>query len=188
MSATQNQTNGTDDNFRLRRQLTRVWARNFKSIRELDLELGPLTVLVGQNASGKSNVLDVLRFIKQAIRGDLDSAIATRQGIGAVRRHSPKGGTRDVEVGFEFESGDFRMRYGFVLGSRSGVYRVKREHGEFAFSGDRQTRHGFEIRDGHIVKPKIEDEVLTVRNFRTRIPESCPDLDVPISIALRTST
>ena len=66
MSATQNQTIGTDDNFRLTRQLTRVWARNFKSIRELDLELGPLTVLVGSNASGKSNVLDVLRFIRDA--------------------------------------------------------------------------------------------------------------------------
>ena len=63
MSETQNQTNGTDENFRL----TRVWARNFKSIRELDLELGPLTVLVGPNASGKSNVLDVLSFIKKAI-------------------------------------------------------------------------------------------------------------------------
>ena len=155
MTQTQNPTRRNGSRFSLKR----IWARNFKSIRELDLELGPLTVLVGPNASGKSNVLDVLHFIKQAFRGDLDSAIAARQGIGAVRRHSPKGGTRDVEVGVEFERDDFRMRYGFVLGSRSGVYRVKRERGQFAFSGDRQTQQVFEIRDGHMVKPKIEGEV-----------------------------
>ena len=78
--------------------VTRVWARNFKSIRELDLELGPLTVLVGPNASGKSNVLDVLRFISHALRESLVSAIRARGGIGDIR-HSMPGGRPDVEVG-----------------------------------------------------------------------------------------
>ena len=55
-----------------RARITRIWARNFRSIEKLDLELGPLTVLVGPNASGKSNVMDVLRFISDATRGDLD--------------------------------------------------------------------------------------------------------------------
>ena len=35
-------------------RITRIRAKNYRSIRELDLELGPLTVLVGPNASGKS--------------------------------------------------------------------------------------------------------------------------------------
>ena len=153
MSAMQNQTNGNMSNF----CLTRVWARNFKSIRDLDLELGPLTVLVGPNASGKSNVLDVLRFIKHALRRDLDSAIASRQGIGAVRRSNPYGGTRDVEVGFEIERGDFRLRYGFVLGSRAGVYRVKKEFGNFTFTDNRHTEDEFEVKDGRVIKPKGHD-------------------------------
>lgn len=150
MSAMQNQTNGKDSDFRL----TRIWARNFKSIRNLDLELGPLTVLVGPNASGKSNVLDVLRFIKDALERNLDSAIGTRQGIVAVRRSSPGGGTRDVEIGFEVERGEFRVRYGFVLGSRAGVYRVKKEQAEFTSTGERRAMGKFEIREGRLVKPK----------------------------------
>ncbi len=150
MSAMQNQTNRNKSDFRL----TRIWARNFKSIRSLDLELGPLTVLVGPNASGKSNVLDVLRFIKHALRRDLDSAIASRQGIAAVRRSNPYGGTRDVEIGFEVERGDFRLRYGFVLGSRAGVYRVKKEFGNFTFTDNRHTTDEFEVKEGRVVKPK----------------------------------
>ena len=154
MSATQNQTNGNDANFRL----TRVWARNFKSIRKLDLELGPLTVLVGPNASGKSNVLDVLSFIKQAIGRDLDSAVATRHGIEAIKRASPRGGNRDIKLGFEISRGDFKLLYGFVLGSRSGAYRVKREYATVSPSDPKTMATEFEIRDGRVVKPNLHPD------------------------------
>ena len=87
-----------------RLSVTRVWARNFKSIRELDLELGPLTVLVGPNASGKSNVLDILRFISHALRESLVSAIRARGGMGDIR-HSMPGGRPDVEVGDQGREG-----------------------------------------------------------------------------------
>jgi predicted ATPase len=43
--------------------LTRLQARNFKSLRTLDLSLGRLNVLVGPNMGGKSNILDSLRFL-----------------------------------------------------------------------------------------------------------------------------
>ncbi len=45
--------------------LTRLRARNFKSLRNLDLSLSPLNVLVGPNMGGKSNILDVLLFLYQ---------------------------------------------------------------------------------------------------------------------------
>lgn len=38
-----------------------IW--NFKSIRELSLELKPLTILVGPNASGKSNILQAIYWL-----------------------------------------------------------------------------------------------------------------------------
>jgi predicted ATPase len=142
----------------LRLSITRVWARNFKSIRELDLELGPLTVLVGPNASGKSNVLDVLRFISDALRRSLDAAVTTRQGIGAVRRTTRKGRPPDVEVGFRAERGTFRFDYSFVLGSRSeGLYYVKREYGVVTPSDRGEEPIDFEIRDGRLVKPQVPD-------------------------------
>lgn len=38
--------------------------RNFKSLENVDLKLGHFNLLVGANASGKSNFLDVLRFLQ----------------------------------------------------------------------------------------------------------------------------
>jgi AAA15 family ATPase/GTPase len=37
--------------------------RNFKSLESVDLKLGHFNLLVGANASGKSNFLDALRFL-----------------------------------------------------------------------------------------------------------------------------
>ena len=54
--------------------ITKVWAKNFRSIEYAELELGPLTVLVGPNASGKSNLLDILGFLADAARESLGSS------------------------------------------------------------------------------------------------------------------
>ena len=45
--------------------ITRLRVRNFKSLRDVDLPLGPLNVLVGPNMAGKSNILDALKFLFQ---------------------------------------------------------------------------------------------------------------------------
>ena len=60
--------------------ITRVWARNFRSIEHAELDLEPLTVLVGPNASGKSNLLDILGFLADAARHGLEAAVTRRGG------------------------------------------------------------------------------------------------------------
>jgi predicted ATPase len=37
--------------------IKRIKIRDFKSIREVDLELDPVTVLVGRSGTGKSNIV-----------------------------------------------------------------------------------------------------------------------------------
>ena len=43
--------------------LKKVHIKNFLSLRDVELSLKPLTVLVGPNASGKSNILNALNFL-----------------------------------------------------------------------------------------------------------------------------
>ncbi|MBI2301827.1 MAG: AAA family ATPase [Armatimonadetes bacterium] len=48
---------------------TELRLRNFKSFKDAVLPLGPFTVIVGENASGKSNVRDAFRFLMGMARG-----------------------------------------------------------------------------------------------------------------------
>ena len=43
-------------------RITAVRIQNFRGIRSLDVELGPVTVLIGENHTGKTSVLDALKL------------------------------------------------------------------------------------------------------------------------------
>ena len=44
--------------------LTQVVVENFKSFRSARVPLGPLTIVLGSNGAGKSNLFDALRFLR----------------------------------------------------------------------------------------------------------------------------
>ena len=68
--------------------IKRVILKNYKSIAACDVQLQPLTFLVGRNGSGKSNFLDALRFVADALNSSLGHALRDRGGINDVRRRS----------------------------------------------------------------------------------------------------
>lgn len=66
--------------------------RNFKSIASADIDFEPLTMLVGANASGKSNLINVFRFISNIATDGIDNAVALQGGIPYLANASlPKG-------------------------------------------------------------------------------------------------
>jgi len=78
--------------------ITRVCVRNYKSLHSVELGLGPLNVLVGPNMGGKSNIIDVFRFLQQVVYPSpgtegLSYAIAQRTGIQEIKW---KGGDESV--------------------------------------------------------------------------------------------
>ncbi len=52
--------------------LTRLKMEGFKNFKDTELVLGPLTTLIGNNASGKSNIRDAFRFLHRIARGSVD--------------------------------------------------------------------------------------------------------------------
>jgi predicted ATPase len=54
--------------------IKRLKIRDFKSIRELDLSLDPVTVLVGRIGTGKSNTVQALRFLRNLLLGGIENA------------------------------------------------------------------------------------------------------------------
>jgi predicted ATPase len=65
--------------------LRRLTVANFKSFQELDVSLEPFNVLVGGNASGKSNFIQILAFLRDASLHGLDNAVSMQGGAEFVR-------------------------------------------------------------------------------------------------------
>ena len=61
--------------------IRKVHIANYKSIPELDLDLGRLTVLIGANGSGKSNILEAIALASAAAQNKLDNEFLTSRGI-----------------------------------------------------------------------------------------------------------
>lgn len=55
--------------------IERIVIENFKSIRELDLELKPINILIGANGAGKSNLLNFFKFFYPLFGGGLQTLI-----------------------------------------------------------------------------------------------------------------
>jgi len=86
--------------------ITRLKLKNWRNFREVDVPLGPRAYLIGANASGKSNLLDLFRFLRtlaQTEGGGLQKALKERGGLTKLRSlHARK----DPEVRIEVELSD----------------------------------------------------------------------------------
>jgi predicted ATPase len=108
--------------------IRRLQVSNFRSLgRDVDVQLGRLTALVGRNGSGKSNFVDALQFLSDCMHLGLEGSITKRHGINAVRRFSA-GHPHDVFFSVELDIPGGDARYEFTLGGdRAEEYRVKNE-------------------------------------------------------------
>lgn len=63
-------------------KLIRLEASYYRSLKDVGMTFEPLNLLIGANASGKSNVLDALRLLSEGIRAkDFSESVADRGGI-----------------------------------------------------------------------------------------------------------
>jgi len=56
----------------------RVEAWHYKCLKRIDVQLSPVNILIGPNASGKSTLLDVFSFLRDALEGDVEEAVRRR--------------------------------------------------------------------------------------------------------------
>ncbi|MBA4420605.1 MAG: hypothetical protein C0391_05610 [Anaerolinea sp.] len=132
--------------------ITQIHVKNYRSLADVTIDIEPLTIFVGTNGSGKSNAVDVLRFLRDILLRGLDAAIMDRHGMSAIRRWSPKGKPYDIHIGLSFVGDDFQGKYSFTLGSESrGEYRVKSEL--LSIKPIKGESIQYEIKNGEWIKP-----------------------------------
>src|SRR5438067_2182894 len=61
--------------------ISEITIQNFKSVEDLTLPLGRVTVLIGENGSGKSNILEAIAFLGAAAANKLDTEFLVSRGI-----------------------------------------------------------------------------------------------------------
>ena len=156
--------------------IDRVVLRNYRSIAACDVTLGRLTWLVGRNGVGKSNFLDAVHLVRDALSGSLEGALEARGGVVSVRRRS-SGHPKNFSVHLEFTLADGRSgSYGFVVRSRAHTLPLVDserldltvegsgpqffiERGELKSSSDEKrqvllTTHGTDLLDDGAVSPE----------------------------------
>lgn len=78
--------------------LKRIHLQNFKNFQDAELHLGNLSVLVGTNASGKSNIRDAFRFLHGISRGYQIAEIIGGKYVegGVLQWRGIRGGTKEI--------------------------------------------------------------------------------------------
>ncbi|MFG3259881.1 AAA family ATPase [Streptomyces sp. NPDC048172] len=143
--------------------LTRVRVEDYKSIARCDVTLSPFTVLLGLNAAGKSNFLDALHFLRDALRDGPAEAVASRGGLDNVLRRVPQPtDTCSIAVDLRIpgpgpEDPPWRAHYSLTLArpdapAASLRVRVAREHAELGLEDASPDAH-FTVEDGVATDP-----------------------------------
>jgi predicted ATPase len=119
--------------------ISRLELKNWRNFRAIDVELSDRVFIVGANASGKSNFLDALRFLRDIAKpgGGLQSSLLQRGGLSKIRCLSARKDP-DVELGIslsEDENGA-SWRYEIVLTQQAGGLRLPIVKRERAWHGD----------------------------------------------------
>ncbi len=83
--------------------ITRIEIDGFKSFADFRLDLPPFLVVIGSNASGKSNLFDALRFMSAQARGDLYDGIDAVRGdaLGLFRQRGDGSRAEEIKFGVE---------------------------------------------------------------------------------------
>jgi predicted ATPase len=90
--------------------LRRIKATNFKSFENLELELDSFNILIGGNASGKSNFVQMLKFLSDISKDGLQNAIS-EQGDIYYASNVKIGSQRDMEFHLKFDVKDTPSQY-----------------------------------------------------------------------------
>ena len=95
--------------------LDRIIIRGFKSIREADLPLGPLNVLIGANGAGKSNLIATFDLLHSIVEGRLQTSVARAGGASSLLHYGPKQ-TNELVLELQFGAAGYRATLGSAPG------------------------------------------------------------------------
>jgi len=152
-------------------KLKELHVSNFKTFKNLDLtELDKFSVFVGSNSSGKSNFIQIFRFLKDISRNGLRNAVSLQGGIEYLK--NTRLGEKDISIKIVYDPGlevsrkkgflnirysKFTYSFALELTGKGRGYRIKRDclEKEMEFPGaansGKSRKSGDNVRKGRSV-------------------------------------
>jgi predicted ATPase len=186
--------------------IRRIKAKNFKCFEDLDIKLDDFNILIGANATGKTNFVQVLRFLRDIIYHDLDNAISL-QGGGEYIRNIKILGKMPMTIGIEFFYTDrtalkwgneliglesVSVDYNFSLDFEESEHEYKIVHDELNYYidihkvplEDSEVKDGTQISSGKIQIQAFHDEPLEQDQNNCKVQvEFVPNTEIPEDIS-----
>jgi predicted ATPase len=99
--------------------LKRVILKGFKSIREMNLELRSLKIMIGANGAGKSNLISFFKMVGEMAGGRLQNYVAAAGRAHSLPFYGPRV-TTQIWAQLDFETLPGLAWYFFVLSHAAG--------------------------------------------------------------------
>lgn len=151
--------------------ISHVILKNWRNFLSVDVELGDRVFVVGPNACGKSNFLDVFRFLRDIAKpgGGLQTAVKDRGGVSKIRclsaRQNPK---IEIEVHLsEYSSHEPIWKYAIGITQQTRGYRQPILAYERVWKGN----------DKLIDRPDKDDEKDELRRTQTHLEQISANAD-----------
>jgi predicted ATPase len=97
-------------------RISKIKLVNWKNFKDVKVDLEYRAFIVGANASGKSNFLDAIRFLRDIIRqgGSLQEAVRIRDGVSKIRCVAARRNS-DITVGIEITNSEDKPEWHYEL-------------------------------------------------------------------------
>ncbi len=147
--------------------INRLIVKNWRNFQHIDVPLRERQFIVGPNASGKSNLLDIFRFLRDIAKaegGGLQKAVSDRGGVSKIRCLSA-GQAPEVSIEIHIaDTSDAPATWRYSLGFRQ----TDREHCQTHLTHERVWREGERLLD----RPDADDNEDPDRLIQTALEQN----------------
>jgi len=144
--------------------ISRLILKNWRNFRSIDVNLAERVFVIGPNASGKSNLLDAIRFLRDVAKpgGGLQRALVQRGGLSKVRCLAAR---KEPDVEIEVHLGEFQQEPEWTYAI--GITQEVRGYRQPVLRYERVFHRGSVV----LERPNQEDRVDPLRRTQTHLEQ-----------------
>ncbi len=144
-------------------KLEKIEVSNFKCFKHIKFDLEDFNVIIGKNASGKSNIINIIKFIKDMLINGIDEAIDLQGGINYLYNSSIKAKEK-IEIKFDVSTYDnetFR-RFNLLYKNKNEVIMLEKYKVVLVIRPNKQG-NGYKILENRV---KLYYDILELKKSR----------------------